>query len=1292
MPPLKKKSLSLDDALNRLSEIESGVSVQDLPPFIQRLSKEKQTQDTSDLGPIKPGAVEEGIQPITKQLIQDVFPESTKTSLFRSIERNRAVGGVPGSKHTTGQAFDVRLGEVTPGQIEQVKKYGFKAIRESDHYHFEQEKNVEKPLSLEDALSKLTDINKKQITEQSINQHSEEPQTEEGFFQRLKKRVSGTTPEQAQMALARGVESIGLPSIRPGESFTENVKRNALSVLFPGAASTYKLSDRPGEAVRAGLSGKNILEQFSGLKPRTSGEEVLQETGIISPELRKQLEQFPERIKQIREEQVAGYPEVVQKAIAPGAALTNILPSQLISKGPGIATEIITDPLTYIGVGQAKQLAKGNKLGGLVSKTDDTTKIAQELKLPTKIDLPDSAVEARFQAAKGIKKPTIISQAKEGLETGWNKLTRQFEHLPAGPEYAEFKFKMNELGRKKEVVEDQVVRNLQEITSGMNDNALDLFTKKVILNDLKGEYNQGRKLAFGLDETNFQKSLDTIDSALTPELAARVQKRREIWDGIRTDYINAMKDAGADVTEKLKNPDYFRHQVLEYAKAKSAISSGKNLKTPTGRGFLKGRSELGSSLDINTDYLQAENEVMAQMLHDTNIAKMIKTVDDNHNIQPRLAEEARLLGKKVNDIIPNGYTEWKPREGSTFYMADSIPARVADQIKEGMFKNMSLPKETVKELLAIGGPRKSFIIPEELAATLNKLPEKTNPLSKLQTGWKQWQLLSPKRVVKYNLRNITGDVDAVIAGNPGTFKEVPSAITDLSKLFRGKMNEISPELRSWYESGGMGSLLQAQEMGDIKSLNRFDKIINAKGLAKIPEKTWQQYWKATRMSTDFREAILRFSAYKNYLKQMRENNGIPKNFGASLREEVMALGDINDRAYKLSNDLLGAYDEVGVTGQWLRKNLMPFWSWKEVNLKRYARLTKNAIQDGKAASQLAQSLVGKAITLPPMISYKIGSFALKAMGLTAAVTAWNNLMYPSEEKDLPVDVKNRPHITLGRNEDGSVRYFDRIGAVMDLGEWFSLDDAPRDIQDYVTGRRTLKEIAKDMVVSPVKVLAGQVGPQYKIPTEMLIGKKFFPDPLNPRPIRDKGLHIAEGLGLGEEYRYMQGLPKKPSKQSLQNVFIYSIDPGEAAYNDMYAIKKDFLEASGKENSADFKPTPKANALYNMKQAIKFKDKAAYMKYFTEYAILSDGDIGSLQKTIDRMNPLYGIKDEDIPLFAKTLTPEQKDTLKKALIWYKENIAESKPPKLESSDIEKIKQGLKERRENKVKRLKGMIQR
>lgn len=165
-------------------------------------------------------------------------------------------------------------------------------------------------------------------------------------------------------------------------------------------------------------------------------------------------------------------------------------------------------------------------------------------------------------------------------------------------------------------------------------------------------------------------------------------------------------------------------------------------------------------------------------------------------------------------------------------------------------------------------------------------------------------------------------------------------------------------------------------MGSISGLKAFRNLeIDAKGnvqqyASKI--NLLKHYWRGVRMGTDFREALLRYAAFLDYQDQMTRGGGRPSNYGASIPAEVKAMRNVADKAYKLSNDLLGAYDEVTVAGQWLRSHTFPFWSWQEVNAKRYYRFMWNAISEGDTASQVGRSLLGKAVRATPIIAYRVG--------------------------------------------------------------------------------------------------------------------------------------------------------------------------------------------------------------------------------------------------------------------------------------------------------------------------------
>lgn len=1029
-----------------------------------------------------------------------------------------------------------------------------------------------------------------------------------------------------------------------------------------------------------------------------------------------------------------------------------------------------------------------------------------------KYHLQDKETEERMRAAKGLSREALRVRIKNWVDVLSRKLARgNWEHLPRNAEFARIRFALDKLQKQKGVASDKTLRALQGILLDMTPYEYDVFTFKVILDDLKHEAEAGHILPFGFTPKKLESELERIDKEIKsrPQVKKALQKRQKIWDAIKKARIDAAKAVGVNLENRFTREDYYRHQVLEYANAKGLTGKGKKLRTPVNRGYLKKRE--GSSFDINTDYLQADFEVMAQMFYDIELDRVIKVVDDNYNIMEQLKAQAIALndekimeqfeamakelnrvsseeasGKEVtaeglyrqtlnkkqaigfsklgqlaargelplgaNDewewlvdelaenylenkenkadglsqtslseeayaalfkylnyllkvhggetgsgpaamiykgmaekkkyikeqlgneyvtwkkLIPDGYTVWQPREGSAWYRADSIPAAMAEQLYEEQLIELGVKKEDLRKVFAKGQRYREYVVKEEVAETLNNLQQQASDhiileiIQGITNVWKINTLLSPRRAFKYNLRNISGDADAVAIGNPDAFKFAPRATKELFQVFYGDRS-MTPDMRDWFERGGMQTLLQVQELGEINNLKMFKQLAETKGSVKnIPARTWQRYWKSARVSTDFREAILRYAAYLSYLEQMKgSTGGRPRNFGASLREEVMALDNIKDRAFKLSNDLLGAYDEISIVGQGLRKYVAPFWSWNEVNFVRYKRLWQNAIYDQKLAEMVGRKLVGYAVR-SPIILAKTGMFVLKASWLLVMLQLWNMLFFGDEEKELPDSVKQRAHIIFGRDENGNIVYFSRLGAFQDLVDWVGLDVAPQHIIDLLNGRKTIKEIAIEMAKSPVNKLAQAINPLFKAPPEMLTRTQFFPDVFKPRygSVKDRGLYLAQQFGLENEYKAFKGMPTRGYGRSVKEAFVYLADPEESAYNTARENKYRWIkENSPGKDSEGFHYSAKSEALYNIKMSIRYKDEEAFNRYLEQYAILG-GTKDGLKRSLESLHPLYGLNRKEQDAYVQSLNAEDKAQLRRALIYYETVLNPKKP--------------------------------
>jgi len=887
---------------------------------------------------------------------------------------------------------------------------------------------------------------------------------------------------------------------------------------------------------------------------------------------------------------------------------------------------------------------------------------------PKPFQFSDPQAEADYQRMKkGVTREPMLRRVSDTLQSIGHKLSREFEYLPKTKENAEVSFALRRLSKQKGVAKHRTLEAVRGITLNLNPKEYDLFSRKVILDDLLETKLQGKDVPERFNNAEKLKTeIERLDPYIeaNPDVKNAIAKRKEFWEALKQDYIKAMNEIGFNVEKRLQREGYFRHQVMEYVKADGIFGTGKRLHSPSNRGYQKERK--GSTQDINMDYLQAESEIIAQMIYDMEVANTISRVDKYYNIADKVRAAAKEQGlENWREAIPEGYVTWQPAKGNVFYMADTIPSKVAEELMQGIIKEFGVKADDLRKVMAVGGKRKEFVVPEEVAATLDNLVrvKSQNPLIKFQSNlinkWKQWQLLSPRRYVKYNLRNMTGDSDAVFVGNPKSFKKVPKAVHDLYDFYVND-NPMAPEMRDWFERGGMETTLQRQEMGELNDLKIFSQLYQNKGkLSKLPEKTWKGYWKAARVSTDFREAILRYANYLSFLDEMQASGGLPKDYAASIPEEVQGLHDIKDRAFMMSNDLLGAYDRVSVAGQAIRDHIFPFWSFPEVNTKRYHRMLKNAMYSGDTAEKVGRKVLG-GLAKTPFMAIRVGRFMLAASALWTLTQLWNNLKYPEAEKSLPIDVKRRPHVILGVGEDGEVYYFNRIGAIGDLLEWFGLDVAPNNINDWLAGRKSLKEIAKEMAKAPInKVVQGSV-PFIKLAGELLARRSTFPDAFRPRTIRDRMEHFARSFGLGHEYKAIMGKPSRPYKDTLYGLAVYKIDPLESAYNNIWAEKQRFLKTIGRTGEGFF-ITPSGNAMYNAKLAWRYGDEEAAKKYTTKYLqeyakshpeLTSQEVFERAAKNFDnamnRMNPLHDLTPRQQDQFAEFLGKDGVEELLKAL--------------------------------------------
>ena len=181
---------------------------------------------------------------------------------------------------------------------------------------------------------------------------------------------------------------------------------------------------------------------------------------------------------------------------------------------------------------------------------------------------------------------------------------------------------------------------------------------------------------------------------------------------------------------------------------------------------------------------------------------------------------------------------------------------------------------------------------------------------------------------------------------------------------------------------------------------------------------------------------------------------------------------------------------------------------------------------------------------------------------------------------------------MGRDKNGKVIYFSRLGAMQDFLDWFELDTPVQTARDFLNGRKSLKEIAIDVAKEDANKMINSLTPFIETTGELLYGYKLFPDAFKMQRIWDCWQYMFESFGLGNEYKALTDKPTRGYTQSLWDLFVYRADPYESAYWATMDERRRFLKKIGEGSEGGYSITPRSEALYNIKLAMRYGDKEA----------------------------------------------------------------------------------------------------
>lgn len=868
---------------------------------------------------------------------------------------------------------------------------------------------------------------------------------------------------------------------------------------------------------------------------------------------------------------------------------------------------------------------------------------------------PHPEVQKQLEESSGVK---IDKKKQWDLKSLYHESSRTFPQLPRG-EHGQFKNIMRVLRDNNNYAANEAWRHVYSNTGKMTKTEEKVFTMNLVLEDMMRDVtpdHEGSTLLTGEEGYPFgYKSVDEIKESVEHfQNEARKSKlvmqalanRRSMMIKIQDNLV----DAGLLSDSVRHNRAFFHHQVLEKMALDQNYVFGKHSAVSTKtKGWQKGRK--GVALNYNIDYLESEFEVVSQALASLEMDKSKKKIraiyDKSKGVkaQAKLAKETGEGSENWKDYIPEGHVFWKPDPGSSWYKALTVPEKVYLKIMEGGEVDAS----SFRSILAKGADIE-WVIPKEVADTLDEEgkihqdPESIAKLSQdLVLAWKKWTLINPLRIVRYNTNNMSGDLDIAIAYDWKILGYMKQSMKDLAgdlesqgrklpfntQRFGTKMSpEVLAELKEAHKQGVIGSGFVVHEIADVNE--EFSAMVNkSNNLA-------YRYWQRAKDATNYRENILRLAAYR-YFKD-RLTKGDKNVYGASNPQEVDDIKSINEKSAKLARELIGDYGGLTQSGNWMRKHMIPFYSWLEINAPRYVKMMRNVKHEGRK------------VNFGPGMVWRGSKVATKFVAMSVMISMWNNTFFPDEEDDLSDDQRRKMHLILGRRDDGSVRYLPLAGAFRDALSWFGGEDIATDIKEVVKGEVPAGKKIEEVFKAPIEKVWHGSRPIPKLMFETVTGVSTWPDMEHARPIRDRYEHVFRAYSLDLFYKLGAGKPTRGLGTELfRKMGWHSYQPGESAYFQIKGKINKFLKEEGELRR--YTPTDKSNALYLFKQALKYNDAEAMDQHLTEYYDLG-GTPSGVRGSVKFSSPTGGLPKKLKSKFYKTLTDKDKQMLNLASKWHK----------------------------------------
>ena len=939
-----------------------------------------------------------------------------------------------------------------------------------------------------------------------------------------------------------------------------------------------------------------------------------------------------------------------------------------------------------------------NLLEHLKKKNLSEAELEQQLNEAIKFDNAD--VEKRFQDANSPTDNTNISGIVDTVKDFLSGFKSHFRYLQEKQFPREANI-LREFEGLKSYTTAQAAIYMKGLVEPLTKQQYRILERKIILSDLlesiESDLNMegvDGKLPFGFEnKVEVNKELKKVNA-----LAEADPVIQEAFDK-RNDFMTTLRDAL--VNSGLLSPSeinsYYHRRVLNYQSDdfNRSVIFGKNLGKKK-RDFQKMRTGT-RGMDYSTNFIETEYKVVAEGIYELEKQKILKDLmapfearlqslksefNKQFNLEIDLLEEEygkgsvevqvkkdskrSLMKNFLMENMPEGFVFWQPDIGNTLFWNQTISQQVIDRtVKAAQIADLDggsavdIVDALISDLnmnLAVGARRKNYMVPEPLAeqleymATTESIKPLDNIVAKITGEFKKIVLLAPNRILRYSLNNLGGDIDRALQVEPRILKYAKEATNELWDYTQ--TGKTTPQLLeairgsvidSGFEISELSSLSKQQWVGYFLDKNgpsvedMLGKREIAEMMAKNPSNLYDRYMEVARKYVSLRENILRLAAYKLATEKMQSGKPF---YWASDKAAIDAITNPRQKIAKLSREAFGDYGNISYSGQQLRRVMIPFYSWFEINMGTHLRLMKNASSPAIQREMIKSGLMRG-------IPYVTGRMAVawsKLFLFTAAVEMWNYFAYPNlpwvddDDKDAAEKLRRANvrgmQILLYTNSDGLPVGLPIIGAFYDFVDFFGIPDVIDDIAMIFTGNsagqraHALKKAGSTMLSTPGGKVFQMTTPLIKMPLEYATGQTYFPDPKNPIPIRDTGEWFFNALTLKDEYNYF--MTDKPQRQSYlsrkltNSLLLRELDPELLAY---YQAKRIISDYTGNKIPSSIPTNPteiaKDKALYYYTLSMRYGNLSEANRQISIY-YMNGGTPQGLLRKMTESDPFRGL--------------------------------------------------------------------